>query len=384
VRVLFVIPGLSGGGTERSLRELVPSLVGSGIDVSIAYFVRRAGDDTGELERAGAQLHLVTKPRLDGRVRAIRRLLTLERPDIIHTSLFDADIAGRLAAWRVSGGSPVVLSSIVNTSYDPARVADPNVRPWKLSAVRTVDGWTARRLANHFHAVSCAVKDAAVEALHIDPESVTVVERGRDPGRLGAPSPERRARVRANLAVNADAKVIVTVGRQEFQKGHVYLVRAFDVLAGSRRDLVLLLVGGTGTRSTEIASAVDRSPHRDRIITLGQRDDVGDLLAASDVFVLPSLYEGFPGAAIEAMALGLPVVASNLATVRELVDDGASGLLVPPRDAGRLAEAIARVVDDPELAARLGDRGRERFLSRLTTEQSHRRMMDLYERLAAT
>jgi glycosyltransferase involved in cell wall biosynthesis len=384
VRVLFVIPGLSGGGTERSLRELVPSLVGSGIDVSIAYFVRRAGDDTGELERAGAQLHLVTKPRLDGRVREIRRLLTLERPDIIHTSLFDADIAGRLAAWRVSGGSPVVLSSIVNTSYDVARLDDPNVRAWKLSVVRAVDGWTARRLANHFHAVSCAVKDAAVEALHIDPESVTVIERGRDPGRLGAPSPERRARVRANLAVNGDAKVIVTVGRQEFQKGHVYLVRAFDVLAGSRRDLVLLLVGGTGTRSTEIASAVDRSPHRDRIITLGQRDDVGDLLAASDVFVLPSLYEGFPGAAIEAMALGLPVVASNLATVRELVDDGASGLLVPPRDAGRLAEAIARVVDDPELAARLGDRGRERFLSRLTTEQSHRRMMDLYERLAAT
>jgi glycosyltransferase involved in cell wall biosynthesis len=383
VRVLFVIPGLSGGGTERSLRELVPSLVGSGIDVSIAYFVRRAGDDTGELERAGAQLHLVTKPRLDGRVREIRRLLTLERPDIIHTSLFDADIAGRLAAWRVSGGSPVVLSSIVNTSYDPARVADPNVRPWKLSAVRTVDGWTARRLANHFHAVSCAVKDAAVEALHIDPESVTVIERGRDPGRLGAPSPERRARVRANLAVNSDAKVIVTVGRQEFQKAQVDLVSAFDLIAASRPHAELLLVGPRGDHSSDVETRIRRSPHRDRIRTLGHRKDVPNILAAADVFALPSVYEGFPGAVIEAMALGLPVVASQLPTLREVVEDGGSGFLVRPRDPERLAEAIGRVLDDPDAKQRLGDRGRQLFLARLTGEQSHRRMIDLYQGLVA-
>ena len=179
MRLLFVIPGLSGGGTERSLRELVPALMQSGTDVSISYMVQRATDDEAELERAGARLHRVTQPRLVGRVRAIRRVIALERPDIVHTSLYEADIAGRLAAWQAPGGSPIVLSSIVNTSYDPARLGDPNVLAWKLRAVRLADAWTARHLTNHFHAVSRAVKDAAVQALGIDPNRVTVVERGR-------------------------------------------------------------------------------------------------------------------------------------------------------------------------------------------------------------
>jgi hypothetical protein len=144
VRLLFVIPGLSGGGTARSLRKLVPTLVDSGIDVSIAYMMKRATNDTDELERAGAQVHRIASRRLDGRVRGIRRLIALRWPEIVHTSLYDADIAGRLAAWRMPGRAPVVWSSIVNASYDPVRLSDPNVRAWKLRAVRQIDGWTAR------------------------------------------------------------------------------------------------------------------------------------------------------------------------------------------------------------------------------------------------
>src|SRR5262249_30765577 len=138
-------------------------------------------------------------------------------------------VAGRLAAWRVPRCSPIVLSSIVSTSYDHVRLADPNVRPCKLHSVRLVDGWTARNLTDHFHAISNTVKDAAVHTLGIDAHRVTVVERGRDPGRLGEPSPERRARVRATLGLGLDAKVVVAVRRQEFAKAQVDLVSAFDM-----------------------------------------------------------------------------------------------------------------------------------------------------------
>jgi glycosyltransferase involved in cell wall biosynthesis len=383
MRLLFVIPGLSGGGSERSLRELVPTLTDNGIDVSIAYMVERPTDDEEELYRAGARLHRIAEHRLDGRVRGVRRVIASHRPHIVHTTLFDADLTGRLAAWRAPGCSPIVLSSIANTSYDPARLADPNIRPWKLNAARLVDGWTARTLTNHFHAVSGAVKDSAVRALGIDPNRVTVVERGRDPGRLGEPSPERRARVRAALGLADNARVIVTVGRQEFQKAQVDLVSAFDLLAGRRPDAELLLVGPAGHQSVEVDTMIRRSPYRDRIHTLGHRGDVPDILAAADVFVLPSVYEGFPGAVIEAMALGLPVIASQLPTLREVVEDGSSGLLVPARSPERFAEAIGRVLDDAGKNRRLGDRGRELFLTRLTAKQSHRRMIDLYESLVA-
>jgi glycosyltransferase involved in cell wall biosynthesis len=250
VQLLIVITGLSGGGSERSLQELVPSLVDSGIEVSIAYMVARATDHDDPLRHDGVRFHHITERRLEGRVRALRRVIASQQPDIVHTTLFEADLAGRLAAWRAPGCSPIVLSSIVSTSYDPARLADPNVRAWKLRAVQLVDAWTARHLTDHFHAVSCAVKSAAVRALAIDPSRVTVVERGRDPGRLGEPSPERRARARAALGVGQDARVIVTVGRQEFQKGQVHLVTAFDLIAGTRPDAVLLLVGPPGRQST--------------------------------------------------------------------------------------------------------------------------------------
>jgi glycosyltransferase involved in cell wall biosynthesis len=384
VRLLFVIPGLSGGGTERSLRELVATLVHRDIDVSIAYMVQRPTDDAARLEHIGARLHLVPKRLLDAHVLGIREVIALERPDILHTSLYDADIAGRVAAWRAPGGRPVVLSSIVNTSYDPARLGDSNVPAWKLRGVRMVDGWTARNLTDHFHAVSRAVKDSAVQALGIDPARVTVIERGRDPHRLGEPSSERRTKARAVLGLDRDAEVIVTVGRQEFQKGHVHLVGAFDLLAAIRPHAELLIVGRNGNHSAQLEARVRESPYRDRVRTLGHRDDVPDILAGADLFVLPSLYEGFPGAAIEAMALELPVVTSSLPTLREVVEEGRSGLLVPPSDPARLAEAISAVLDDPRFARRLGDRGRELFLTRLTAEQSHRRMIELYERLLAS
>jgi len=175
--------------------------------------------------------------------------------------------------------------------------------------------------------------------------------------------------------------VIVTVGRQEFQKGQVHLVGAFDLLARIRPHAELLIVGRNGNHSAQLEARVRESPYRERVRTLGHRDDVPDILAGADLFVLPSIYEGFPGAAIEAMALGMPVVASNLPTLREVVDDGRSGLLVPPCDHAQLAEAMSGVLDDPNLARRLGDRGRDLFLTRLTAEQSHRRMIELYERL---
>ncbi len=382
MRLLFVIPGLgSGGGTERSLLELVPKLVDTGIDVSIVYMVQRPTGNENQLQRAGAHLHHITERHLAGRTLGVRRVIAARRPEIVHTMLYEADIAGRLAAWRVPGCSPVVLSSIVSTSYDPVRLLDPNVRPWKMHAVRLVDGWTARNLTDHFHAISNAVKTAAVQALGIDANRVTVVERGRDPVRLGEPSPERRARVRAALGVSHDARVIVTVGRQEFPKAQMDLVNAFDLLARSRPDALLLLVGRLGGQSRALRASIDRSAHRDRIRTLGYRDDVPDLLAASDVFALPSLYEGFGAAVIEAMALALPVIASRIPALNEIVEDERSGLLVPPRNPERLAKAIGRVLDDPADNRRLGERGRELFLERFTAEDAHRRMIDLYERL---
>jgi glycosyltransferase involved in cell wall biosynthesis len=116
---------------------------------------------------------------------------------------------------------------------------------------------------------------------------------------------------------------------------------------------------------------------------LGHRNDLPEVLAASDVFAFPSLYEGLGGAAIEAMALGLPVLASDLPALREVVENGASALLVPPADPFALATALARLLDNEALRRRLGARGREIFRARFTLDRSQERMIELYRELAA-
>ncbi len=157
--------------------------------------------------------------------------------------------------------------------------------------------------------------------------------------------------------------MIVTVGRQEFQKAHVDLVSAFDLIAESRPDVELVLVGRSGNQSREVEACVARSPYHDRIHMLGHRDDVPDILAAADLFALPSLYEGFPRRG--SRSDGARASCRCIATA-----DAARGrrgrAQRPARPAARTWGARGgdgRVARRPEASRRLGDRGRERSSS---------------------
>jgi glycosyltransferase involved in cell wall biosynthesis len=247
-----------------------------------------------------------------------------------------------------------------------------------------VDGWTARHLTHHFHAVTHAVKHEAVRALHLRPDAVTVVERGRNTARLGSPSPERRRRARTALGLPADAAVVLNVARQEHAKGQRDLVDAFAQLAPTHPSARLLIAGRVGYASGEIEARAAATGLGERIRILGHRDDVPELMAAADVFALPSLREGTAGTVIEAMALGLPVVTADLATIREAVDADKSALLVPPEQPARLAAAISVLLDDVDLARSFGTRGREIFEARYTLERSVAGMLALYDQVLAS
>ena len=381
MKVLVVIDSLGVGGTEASVAEMIPRLVDAGIEATVATLYQRQPGYEEDLRRGGHDVRVLRSRSPFGRVRELRRLVRGLRPDIVHTQLFDSDISGRLAALLTPAA---VFTSLVNTSYEPARRRDPRIRAHRLEAARLVEGWTARHFTDHFHAVSRTVKDSAVRHLGIAPERVTVVERGRDPERLGQPGPQRRRRARDQLGVEPSARLVVSVGRQEFQKGQPYLLDAFEVIAASRPDVVLVVVGRSGHATSELDARRDRSPFRDRICFLGARDDVPELLVAADVFVSSSLYEGMPGAVLEAFALAVPVVATDVGATREVATDGGSALLAPPADVLRLAEAMGRVLDDPALGAALGARGREVFAARFTLDASVRRMIELYERELAS
>lgn len=380
MRVLYVINSLGSGGAERSLAEMLPPLADAGVHAEVACFDRRDEGSEAAVVAQGFRVHFLRARRTAPRVLELRRLVRTVGPDIVHTAIFEADVIGRLASV---GTGAAVVTSLVNTSYGPERLADPNVGAANLEACRLIDAWTARHLTDHFHAITLAVKEAAVSSLRIPSERITVVERGRDPERLGHPGAARRRRARRQLGLADDDEVVVSVGRQEYQKGQATLLRALSRLAPERPRLVLLLAGRRGHASDELARLAHGHPLGDRLRTLGHRDDVPELLAAGDLFAFPSVYEGLGGAVIEALALGLPVVASDLPALREILEPPLDTLLVPAGDDEKLAAAIARCLDDAALRLDLAGRARQAFEDRFTLDRSVDGMVRLYRRVLA-
>jgi glycosyltransferase involved in cell wall biosynthesis len=373
--VLYVIDSLGAGGSERSLAELLGPMARAGVRPTIALLTRRNGVERQVID-AGFDVRFIKSESRMGSIREIRALIASERPDIVHTTLFNSDLAGRVGA---AGLRIPVVSSLVNTSYDPVRLQDPNVRPMRLRLVRIVDGWTARHLTRHFHAVTRAVKEAAVRDLRIPPERITVIERGRDPVRLVVPDPGRRDQARKRLGLSPEDDVLVSVGRQEFQKGQRYLIEAMVELSRVRPNSILLIAGPQGHASNELERLWRETELGDRVRFLGFVEDIPGVLSAADLFVFPSLYEGLPGALIEAMAVGLPIVASDIDASREVLEPGGNAILVPSASPSHLAGSVLRLLCEEETRREFGARSSAIFRERFTLDVSVRRMLDMYE-----
>lgn len=380
MKLFYVINGLGVGGAERSLAELLPRFVEAGISTTVVCLRKRKVGVERDVGLAGCEIVRLAGRGLVPWIRAFRQLISKERPDIVHTTLFDAHMVGRIGA--IGTGIPV-LSSLVGTPYDPSRWRDPRLNRMGFSIVRALDGWTARNLTAHFHAITYAVRDAYVSGLGLSAERVTVIERGRDPQRLGRRSPERRQSVRQALGLGANHEVVINVARQEYQKGQVFLLDAIARLVERRPNLVLLLAGRDGALTPELLRHQARLRLGDRVRFLGHRADVPDLLAASDVFAFPSLSEGLGGAVIEAMALGLPVVASDIPALREVVEVGRTGDLVEPASGAALAAGLESLLDSPVRRAAYSERAIRRFRERFDIGRSARRMIDLYRSLVS-
>ncbi|HEX2578720.1 MAG TPA: glycosyltransferase family 4 protein [Aquihabitans sp.] len=381
MKVLHVIDGLGlGGGAEHSLVALLPELRERGVTSTVVCLRPRTGGLSDDVRAAGFPLEVLPGQRLPGRVAGLRRAIREHRPDVVHATLFDSCLASRLAG--VGLGVPIV-NSLVNVRDDAVRVRYLGRTGWKHAVVRLVDGVTARRLLDHAHALTETVRAEAIGVLHLDPGRVTVVPRGRSAATLGAATPERRTRVRARLGVPDAAPVVLSVGRQDRQKGQDVLVRAFADLLAGRPDAVLLIAGRPGTATSAVEQAISETGVSGSVRALGHRTDVADLMAASDVLAFPSYHEGLGCSIVEAMALGLPVVGSDAPAVAEVLEGGRLGELVPRGDVGALSEAREGLLADPDRRRELAGAGRARFEERYELSVVADAMVDLYGEVAA-
>lgn len=378
---LFLINSLSPGGAERSLVELLAPLARTGVSPILICLNRSEVGFQQEVVDGGFDLRFIETGNLLGRVRELRSIIRSESPRLIHTTLFDSDLVGRLAA--IGTGVPVI-TTLANTTYDPARIAgDANLNPAKVGLVKMIDRVTARMLTDHFHAISNAVKDSAVTHLGIDPGKVTVVPRGRDPERLGRRTEERRQSARETLGIGEDQAIVLTVGRHEYQKGQMHLIDAFANVLRRHPSTVLVIAGRDGNATETLHRRTDELALADRVLFLGHRSDVGDLMAAADVFAFPSLWEGLGGVLIEALALEVPIVSSDLDATREVVGgDGTSGLLVPPDDPASLASTIGDLLDDSQFRKRVVSDSRRRFEAKFLLDDRSAELIEVLGKVA--
>lgn len=378
LRILHVINSLGAGGAEQSLAEMLPSLRGRGINATVACLYHRQEGVERSVLKGDVDVRFLPGAHMPARVAQLREIIRSKRPHVVHTTLFEANVIGRLAAV---GTPSSLLTSLVSTPYEPVRLRDPNISAPLLRSVRIVDGWTSRHLTTHFHAITHAVKRAAVRDLAVPPDRITVIERGRDPERLGRPSAQRRRRSREALGLGEGDVVVVTVGRHEYQKGQAFLVEAVRILLDRYPRMVLLIAGRDGHATPELRRlGADRAVGA-KIRLLGHRDDVPEILAAADVFAFPSLLEGLGGAVIEAMALGLPVVASDIPALREVVDHGSNAELIESGSVRALAAALDGLLSDRNRMFQFGIHSRRLFEQRFSLDRSIDRMVDLYNRV---
>ena len=177
---------------------------------------------------------------------------------------------------------------------------------------------------------------------------------------------------------------MLNVGRQDHQKAQDHLIRAFALLHADKPDAVLLIAGREGGATPKIQRALAEAGLGDAVRLLGHRTDVPDLLAASDVFAFPSLYEGLGCSLIEAMALSIPIVGSDADAIAEVLSDGAYGVVVPRGDVAGLAEALARLLSNPTRRRELARRGRERYLERYELDSVVEATVEMYAAILAT
>ena len=280
--------------------------------------------------------------------RAFRALLALfraEKPDLVHAHMPISGFLARLAA-RAAGVPRVAYTCHGFLFNQPAPVA--------RRAASLIMEWLAGRFTDIFTTVSTE-EAADARRLRIAGNPVPIGN-GRDPA-IFRVNPAARAAVRAALGVPDATVVITAVSRLVRHKGYPELLAAMREMPAELWVVGERLASDHGEDMEPYFTAAAATA---RVRRLGYRADVADVLAASDIFVLPSHFEGLPMSVIEAMLCGLPVVATDIRGPREQVVEGETGLLVPPATVGPLAAALRRLVQDPDLRGRLGASGRAR------------------------
>ncbi len=363
IRLVQIIPSLDRCGAEKQLTLLSTGLERSEFDVQVCVLTR-SGPYAEVLQQHGIPLHFIDKRFKFDPLAMLRltRLIKRLSPDIVQTWLFAANSYGRLAArWA---GVPHTIAS------------ERCVDAWKVDHELIIDRWLARR-SSRIVVNSPAVRDYYVER-GIPAEKFRVIANAVEIPQ--EPAAGERERLCQSVGIPSQARLIGVLGRLWPQKRIKDAIWAADLLKVVRDD-VHLIVLGDGPQRARLERFRDQVEIRDRVHLLGHRDDAIAWLPHLLCLWCTSEYEGQSNSVLEALAAGIPVVATDIPGNRDLVVDGHSGLLFPVGDRAKLARCTMQLLEDTNLARRLADAGRQHVASAFALPRMLSEYRDLYRQL---
>ena len=358
IRILHLIDSLAHGGAEHQLALTVGGLDRSKFS-SVVCHLHAENDLAKEIRDQGVRVVGLDIPRgfrhwAQG-IRKVRGLVSSLNIDLIHTSLFESDVIGGLAGKTT--GIPVI-GTLCSVGGEPQRLIDnPHGGRWRLRVTTWFWGMALRRLHVRSIAISKTVKRSAVETYGLKDHRVDVVYRAMPESWFENPSPTPDEGLRSSLGLDSARPLILNVGRLVPAKGQRYLIEALPQILARMPDARLVMVGDGILRESLTTLARDLNVQM-AVSFLGTRNDVRDLLALSDLFVFPSVFEGLGVSLLEASGLGKPCIASRIGALEEIIEDGVSGLLVSPQAPNEIAEAVVALASDPSRAKALGVQAR--------------------------
>jgi glycosyltransferase involved in cell wall biosynthesis len=366
--ILHVITGLEVGGAEMALYRLILESRSSRYTHTVIALTPEGGMYERFLE-AGIKLIVLDFRRAPfSQLLQLYRLMRALRPDVVQTWLYHADLLGGLAA-RLAGVKNVIWG-IRTTDVDGGCA-----RPTRL--VRRLCAALSRLVP---HTIVCVAEAArrSHSLVGYDAARMVVVGNGFDLAKLTASQLQRQA-LREQCGFDAGDIVLGTLGRFNLDKDHASFVRAAGQLARQHGRLRFLMVGkGLDATNADLLRWIGETGHADRFVLLGERTDVSVCLAAMDIFCLSSRTEAFPNVVGEAMAMGLPCVATDVGDVAVLMAD--TGVLVPKSDPEALARGISTLVElGPAYCEQMGQRARQRIHATFTMDCVRARFERIYE-----
>lgn len=373
LRVVHIIKVTNIAGAETHLLTLLNGLKSRQVDVHLVMLVepgRSMADYAEALDERGIPveklvIHADFDPVLLFRLGKTLRIL---QPQIVHTHLFHADLYGALAArWAIR-----------DTALVTSRHNDNTFR--RREPYRSLNRWLWQQTRAGI-AISDSIARFVVEVEGAPPARLRTIHYGLDyVARNPSDRQSVKQSVRRELRLPDDALVVGMTCRLVEQKGVSYGLQAF-VPVTARFPNAYLIIAGDGPLRQALENEAAALNLGERVRFLGWRDDVPQLMHAFDLLLAPSLWEGFGLVILEAMAGGLPVVASRVSAIPEIVVDGETGLLVPPRDTDALAEAITHLLNDAPLRRHMGMLGEDRLETHFSAGRMIDQTLNLYQEL---